>query len=266
MRKKFFLITSFVLFLVLSLSLQKVWAKDDNSDVDNPPEKEGTYDVPGRPNLKVKVFVHNPKDVKPSPSLTTTPLLVCPSDPGSGAFVPATGWHLPPNWTYTLNTSGVPLSVGTGNLVTIANNAFNQWTGALSSGKVNVSKTLLNTTVDRAKLDNKNIIAWGRTSGTALAVTYIWYYPSTGLVAEVDTIMNQKFPWFWNAVDNKCTDQSSYDAQNVLTHELGHWMGLNDTYTFAYVNNTMYGYGAKGEIKKDTLTSGDIAGVVVIYP
>lgn len=265
MYKKFLLIASLIFFLVLSFPLQKMWAKDDDPNIGNPPEKEGTYNVPDHPNLKVKVFIHRPKDAKPFPAPTVSPILVCPSDPNSDAFIPATGWKLPTTWTYTLNASSVPLSVGRENLTTIANSAFSQWTGVLS-GKVNVSKTSSDTTINRAKLDGKNIIAWGRTSGTALAVTYTWYYPLTGLVAEVDTIMNQKFPWFWNAAASQCTDQNSYDAQNILTHELGHWMGLDDVYTAAYIDNTMHGYGNKGETKKDTLTSGDIASVVVIYP
>lgn len=264
MHKKLLLVF-FVFSLFLTLSLQQVWAKDQDSDALYPPEKEGTYDVPGHPKLKVKVFVHNPKDVKSSPSPITPPSLICPADPSSNAFIPSTGWRLPLNWTYTLNTSSAPSSVGVNNLKTIASNAFNQWTSVLL-GKVNVIKTSSSTTMNRAKLDKQNIIAWGNAPGTALAVTYTWYYPSTKLVAEVDTIMNQKFPWFWNTADSKCTDKNSYDAQDILTHELGHWVGLDDMYTSAYVDNTMYGYGAKGETKKDTLTSGDIAGARAVYP
>ncbi len=254
---------TFILIFLFILTLPKVSAKDNSNQEENFPDKEGTYDVPGHPNLKVKVFVHYPKDARPSPS-PAIPLLVCPSDPSSTAFVPATGWKLPSNWTFTLNTSNVPSSVGGSNLAAIANNSFYQWTSALNN-QVNISKTSSNTTVNKARLDSQNIIAWGRTSGSALAVTYTWYYPSTGYVAEVDTIMNQKFPWYWNVADNKCTDQNSYDAQDILTHELGHWMGLDDTYDSAYANNTMYGYGSKGETKKDTLTTGDINGVNAIY-
>ena len=247
------------------MSLHKALAKTENIIADNLPEKEGTYDVSGHPNLKVGVFVHYPKAIKQPPSQTSIPLLVCPVDTNSDAFVPATGWKLPSSWTYTLNTSSVPSSVGSSNLVTIANNAFSQWAGAIN-GEINISKTSSNTNINRAKLDGRNIVSWGRTQGTALGVTYIWYNTSTGLVTEVDTIMNQKFSWYWNQADNKCTDQNSYDAQNILTHELGHWMGLDDTYSSAYVNNTMYGYGDKGETKKDTLTTGDITGVLAIYP
>jgi hypothetical protein len=111
------------------------------------------------------------------------------------------------------------------------------------------------------------VVTWGRTSGTALGVTYTWYNPSTGEVAEVDTVLNSKFAWSWTPFStDACVNSATYDAQNILTHEVGHWMGLNDEYTADFANNTMYGYGSKAEIKKDTLTSGDSMGLRVIYP
>ena len=51
----------------------------------------------------------------------------------------------------------------------------------------------------------------------------------------------------------------------LLTHELGHSMGLNDEYDTTYVDNTMFGYGSMTETKKDTLTTGDIIGVKSLY-
>jgi hypothetical protein len=42
-------------------------------------------------------------------------------------------------------------------------------------------------------------------------------------------------------------------------------MGLKDHYTADYADNTMYGYGSLGETKKDTLTTGDINGVLAKY-
>ncbi len=250
----------FSLLLVFSFSVT-VFAQSSNSTI---PEKNGDYPDPVHPGLRVHVFVHEPKPGKPSP--TQSPLLVCNlPDPDSTAVVPATPWHLPTGWTYTLNPSSVPSSVGSGNLSTIAGNAFTQWMSAVGN-KVIISKTAFDTTANKARFDGQNIIAWGRTSASALAVTYTWYYPSTGLAAEEDTIFNKQYPWFWNASNNTCTDSNSYDAQDILTHETGHWMGLDDTYSAAYVDNTMFGYGSKGEIKKDTLTTGDRQGVQAIYP
>lgn len=226
------------------------------------PEKDGIYNVSGRPDLKVRVFVHHPK-AKPSP--TPQPSLICnQADPDSLAVIPAAGWKLPSNWNYQLNLSSVPASVGSSNLTAFAQTAFSAWSTA-SGNKVTFVRGD-NTSTNRKGLDGKNIVAWGRTSGSALAVTYTWYYTATNVVAEVDTIMNVKFPWSWSGNNDGCAVSNSYDAQNILTHELGHWMGLDDVYDVSYGENTMFGYGSKGEIKKDTLTTGDVVGVLAIYP
>ena len=223
------------------------------------PEVDGTYDEPtARGIVKVRVIVHKQRQ------RVTTNLLVCDlADPDSNATVAAAGWHLPANWSYNLNVSSVPSSVGSANLPTIASKVFTDWRSA-SAGKISFVRGA-NTTVDRSRYDGRNIVAWGRTSGSTLGVTYIRYFISDGLVVDVDTIMNKRVPWSWSN-SNTCANSNSYDAENILTHEIGHWMGLDDHYDGAYVDNTMFGYGSKGEVKKNTLTTGDIAGVSAIYP
>lgn len=252
MRRLFWLILSSLLLLFFSVP---AFAQQPNSI----PERNGDYPDPEHPGVRVRVFVHEPK---PSPS--SSPVLSC-NDPDSSAVVPPTVWHLPSSVTYHLNTSSAPSSIGAASFSSLAGNAYNSWQNAVS-GKVTFSKGT-DTTVNRNALDFQNIVAWGRTLGTALAVTYTRYYTATHEVADVDTIMNVKFPWNWTDPSlNQCSLYSnSYDAQDILTHETGHWMGLDDTYSSQYVDNTMYGYGAKGEVKKDTLTSGDINGVKAIY-
>lgn len=222
------------------------------------PEKNGTYDDPDHPGVKVRVFVHPER-----PTKTQSSALVCNlADPDSTASVSAAGWKLPSAWTYHLNPSSVPSSVGGSNLPTIAANGFADWTAA-ANNKVTFTRGS-NTTVTRQAYDNRNIVAWGRTSGNALGVTYIRYFTSTGQVVDVDTIMNKKFPWKWSN-SNTCAESSAYDAENILNHELGHWLGLDDMYTVPFIDNTMYGYGSKGEVKKNTLTTGDTAGATDIY-
>ena len=235
-----FFLSFFLLFIPYTVRAQEPgW---------EPPEKNGVYDVPGKQNLKVRVFVHEPRN---TPFTTDTACV----DGDSSSVVDPVGWKLPlGSWTYLLNTASVPSTVGSGNLSTIAGNAFSEWENTVKN-KVNfIAGT---TTIDKKGLDGKNIIAWGRTSGIALAVTYTWYNSKTKLAVETDTIINKKYDWGWAGY----CDNTYYDAQNILTHELGHWIGLNDEYNSSYVDNTMYGYGSKGEIKKDTLTVGDIAGV-----
>ena len=246
-----------LLFSVVSPTLAKV-----KETTDQIPEVSGDYKVPNHDNLRVRVFVHGPKDV---PQQTVNEALICNlPDPDSTAVVPKTGWHLPSTWSYRLNRSSVPSSVGSTNIITIAANSFNQWSTAVG-GKVVFSRGS-DTSVNRARYDGQNIIAWGRTSSSTLAVAYTWYYPSTGLVAEEDIIFNKGVPWSWSGNNGGCANTASYDAQNILTHEAGHWMGLDDTYDAAYTENTLFGYGSKGEIKKNTLTTGDILGVNAIYP
>lgn len=259
MFKKLFAIFAVVLIIVLGLSLSPSLAKNDkDGDI---PEQDGIYNVPGHPDMKVRVFVFKEKPAKPGKP-SPIPTLYCPlDDPNSLALVGPTGWELPDNWTYYINPSSVPSSVGGANLAEITVKSFKVWT--------DVSHTSLiyggTTSIYQKGYDGKSIIAWGRTSGSALAVTYTWYYPSTGMVAEVDTIMNLKFVWMWSGGTTECAYTNSYDAQNILTHELGHWFGLNDYYAADYKEATMYGYGSKMETKKNTLTTGDIDGVEAIY-
>jgi len=228
------------------------------------PQVNGTYDVPGHPNLKVRVFVHYPK-VK-----ETKPLQCSVDDPTSGPVVDLAGWYLQPGkWNYYVNTGSAPSSIGPDNFLDLAKSSFATWqnTEVGTAGKVSLNY-VNSTSISRKALDGKNIVTFGSAPGSALGITYIWYYQSTGLAVavETDTIMNKKFAWSWTSYSKTaCPNLATYDAQNILTHELGHWVGLDDHYTSAYADNTMYGYGAKGEIKKDTLTTGDIDGVAKIY-
>jgi len=263
MSKKLLVITS-LFALIFLLTPGFVLAKQDE-DEDQTPEQNGTYNVPGHPKLKVRVFVHEPKQPTSSPA----PSLNCNwTDPDSGSVVGITGWYLPKGtWSYYLNTASVPLVIGASKLTTLTNYAFAEWTKNTTVSK-NITFTQAGTTTKNQKaFDGKNIIAWGKTAGTALAVTYTWYYPSNGMVAETDTIMNKKFSWTWTPYkQGVCVNAGTYDAQNILTHELGHWVGLDDEYAGIFADNTMFGYGSKGELKKDTLTWGDLTAVTSVYP
>ena len=264
MKKLFTLVVIFLSVVITSPVLAAREASGAREAAQTPeasevPERDGTYDEPtARGIVKVRVIVHKQKPVVSSSSL------VCNlADPDSSAVVAAAGWHLPVSWTYNLNVRSVPSSVSGANLPTIASKTFGDWQGA-TGGNVNFSRGA-DTTVDRSRYDGQNIVAWGRTSGSSLGVTYIRYLTLSGTVVDVDTIMNKRVAWSWSNSDT-CANSNTYDAENILTHEIGHWVGLDDHYDGAYVNNTMYGYGAKGEVKKNTLSTGDIAGVLAIYP
>ena len=227
------------------------------------PDKSGIYDVPGHPGMKVRVFVHPAKPAKPGTG-SLSELKCGLTDPSSDAIVSEAGWIIPEGtWKYRVNP--IAPSTISSDLDTIVQNSFEAWTTTTDLNNSKVSLHYDGTTgINRATYDGQNIIAWGRTSGSALGVTYIWY--QNGVAYELDTIMNNKFSWNWGGGTSAlCAYTNVYDAQNILTHELGHWFGLDDHYTSDYVNNTMYGYGSKAEIKKDTPEQGDIAGVNALY-
>jgi len=256
MKKTFFIPILLVVLLVVAFSVRA--EKPKLTDL---PEQAGLYDVPGHPELKLRVFVHPDKPVKPGKPTPTIPPYTCiETDPNSLLPVDLAGWKLPNSWIVKLNVSSVPSTVGGSHLLAIVDNAFREWLTRISN-KVTVIYTGT-TNVSRANLDNQNIIAWGNAPASALAVSYIWYKDSYAV--EVDTIMNKKYTWYWSQNIN-CAYQNVYDAQDILTHELGHTFGLDDMYENTYADNTMYGYGSKGKVKKDTLTQGNIISVQGIY-
>ena len=263
--KRLLNLTAAVAILILASSAlpASIFAKSADFGV---PEVDGTYSDPSHPGTKVRVIVHKARTAKPGkPSVT--PTLVCDlQDPSSSTKVPAGGWTLPANWTYNLNPGSVPSTVGGANLPTIADRGFGVWEPA-TGNEVNFSQGA-STTVSRQAYDDVNVVAWGRTSGSALAVTYIRYNSVTKVAVDVDMIVNKSFAWYWvdqSGVNKNCAYSGVYDAQNILTHEFGHWVGLDDTYDASFTDNTMFGYGSKQEVKKDTLTSGDQAGAHDIY-
>jgi hypothetical protein len=94
----------------------------------------------------------------------------------------------------------------------------------------------------------------------AIAVTAVWVFTGTTIIAEVDMAFNDDLPW------STTGEAGKYDTENIAAHEAGHWLMLRDMYNNPAREQTMYGYGALGEVKKQTLESGDIAGVLAIYP
>jgi hypothetical protein len=92
----------------------------------------------------------------------------------------------------------------------------------------------------------------------ALAITTTTSSGST--VTDSDTNFNLYYSWSTSG------DGCCYDVQNVATHELGHWLVLNDLYGGGDTEKTMYYSASAGETKKRTLDADDTNGINYIYP
>jgi len=114
--------------------------------------------------------------------------------------------------------------------------------------------------------DYKNVITWGRAQAGVVAYTVIWYISGTGEIVDADIVLNSYYKWGIADGDESTNDlKNKFDIRNIITHEAGHWSGLDDIYDSAYSAITMYGYTSYGEEIKRSLEPGDIAGVQFVY-
>lgn len=108
--------------------------------------------------------------------------------------------------------------------------------------------------------DGQNICDFGPLSSGTIAMNTIWYNSTTGEILDADIRFNTNYGWTIGG------SASTFDVQNIATHELGHTLSLADLYSAADTEKTMYGYGSYGETGARTLHSDDIAGIRYLYP
>ena len=114
--------------------------------------------------------------------------------------------------------------------------------------------------------DNVNLVIWHLQDwpaayGTqALALTTNTYDPSTGIIVDSDLEVNG-VDYLWRVL---ATEDTRYmDIANTITHEAGHFIGLDHVKD---PGETMYPTAPPGEISKRVLSPDDIDGVCSIYP
>lgn len=220
-----------------------------------------TPEPPYPPGISERVFIHLPRTFRPNhlgECIATTNSTI--NDYGLA------GWRLPNGPTiWKLNPSTVPWYMGVSTALNALSAAFTTWTNA-DPQKVFVYGGFTNE--KRPRLDYVNLVVWGKIPAGAIGITYVRYSTITGIIVDVDTVFNKRYPWaIFNSTNGECQSApDAYDVQNIAVHEFGHWVGLDDLYSPSDRDLTMYGYGAGGELKKRTLGTGDITGANVVAP
>jgi hypothetical protein len=101
---------------------------------------------------------------------------------------------------------------------------------------------------------------------SAYAITTVWHNTDTGLILDVDIMVNEQLGPYAICPETGCPPalprNRVVDLENVLTHELGHFFGIAHS---DVPNATMYLSAARGETLKRTLEADDIEAMCTIY-
>jgi len=114
-----------------------------------------------------------------------------------------------------------------------------------------------------AALDGVNTISvlpeWGE-GPQHLAVTRSTHLPRTGQLIEADVLINGAFPL--QMLEDDGEEDTDYDLPTVLTHELGHLLGLGES---REVEAVMWPLIGRGGVEGRELAPDDVDGVLALY-
>lgn len=97
----------------------------------------------------------------------------------------------------------------------------------------------------------------------ALAITVLTFDREAGEILDADIVVNGEHRFGIVDEMDGADARKSYDVQNVLTHELGHFLGLGEDYDDR--SATMYAYSLPGETNKRDISDRDAATIDHLY-
>jgi hypothetical protein len=116
------------------------------------------------------------------------------------------------------------------------------------------------TTLDELSQDGNNVVDWETENGESwVGLNTYWYLPS-GEAIESDIVANDKYEFCIGYVSGE------YDVQNLMTHEVGHYIVLWDLWDSDNSAKTMYHEVDTYQCSRRSLHSGDRDGARYVYP
>jgi hypothetical protein len=97
----------------------------------------------------------------------------------------------------------------------------------------------------------------------ALAITVITFDAHAKEILDADVVLNGEHGFSFFDHDARNEEMKTYDLQNVLTHELGHLLGLGEE--MDDVDATMYAFSQPGETGKRDLEIVDKDSIAALY-
>jgi hypothetical protein len=165
-------------------------------------------------------------------------------------------WFTSPD--FLINSANFPTSVDQGAGLNAVQNALGSWGTGRYAG----------TTSRSATFDGYNVVVFARLGGLTLAQTYVGYYDTSQVQScngvnfyrfeDTDITVNNKVDWETSAA--ACGGE--YDLNGVMTHEMGHAIGLGHSSVSAA---TMYASVAACDFSKGSLENDDRDGYNKIY-
>ena len=183
---------------------------------------------------------------------------------------------LPVSWrdrsqTYYVNAAGSPDlardadgQVGASVLDSLAA-SFAAWTDP-SCARIEVEYAGLTERTDigfdRDRDDNINLVIWQDewpyASSSAYALTSVTFSVQSGVISDADVEFNDEYFEFTNDPEGR----NIVDLRNTMTHEAGHFIGLDHS---SVEDSPMYKTAPEGETKKITLEQDDLSALCAIY-
>jgi hypothetical protein len=170
-----------------------------------------------------------------------------------------------PKWSsmpisYWINEKGLP-GISNGSDMAAVQASFRTWENIQTASiQFTYKGTTPAATVGR---DGQNVVTFIDTSAplgsSIIAATFSFFKTENGrlLFDESDIAVNPSMDFSASGETNK------FDIQSVLTHEVGHLLGLDHA---GLISSVMVPFGAPSQLDQRTLAYDDIAGVIEIYP